>query len=123
MSKMADANPPHPVDHTWFSQAALDVTAERRRQIATEGYTPEHDDEHTADDLADAAAAYALVGHFARTGIPAADVWPWEPESFKPRGQRQNYVRAAALLLAAIERIDRAAYGVLGTPKTSDGGM
>jgi hypothetical protein len=92
-----------------LTKAAADVLAERQRQIEREGYTTEHDDEHTADDLADAGAAYALVAHFARTGIPAADVWPWEPQSFKPRDQRQNYVRAAALLQAAVERLDRAA--------------
>lgn len=100
-----------------LTKAAQDVLAERQRQIEREGYTPEHDDEHTADDLADAAAAYALIAHFACTGLAAADVWPWDLDSFKPRDQRQNYVRAAALLQAAIERLDRAAtHGVMGTP-------
>jgi hypothetical protein len=89
------------------SKAWLDVLSERQRQVSAEGWTPEHDDEHSADDLADAAASYALVAHFARTGIAASDVWPWDEESFKPKGPRRNYVRAAALLLAAIERLDR----------------
>jgi len=89
--------------------AARDVLAERQRQIDTEGYTPEHDDkEHNSDELARAAAVYAnpeiwdILGHG-----PVG--WPWAPQWFKPKDARRNYVRAAALLLAAIEIEDRAA--------------
>jgi len=38
-----------------MTKAALDVLAERRRQIEAEGWTPEHDDEHDAGALALAA--------------------------------------------------------------------
>lgn len=44
-----------------LTQAALDVLAERRRQIEAEGWTPEHDDEHSNGELSDAAGCYALV--------------------------------------------------------------
>ena len=42
------------------TQAVLDVLAERRRKIEVEGWTPEHDDEHSAHELAEAAACYCL---------------------------------------------------------------
>lgn len=58
----------------------LDVVSERRRQIYEEGWSPEHDDEHTDGSLADAAA--------------------WD--------RRRDLVRAAALIVAEIERLDRA---------------
>jgi hypothetical protein len=90
-----------------LSKAARDILAERERQQTAEGYTTARDDFYVPDDLADAAGAYALVGHFGRTGIAAADAWPWDASTFKPRDQRRNYVRAAALLQAAVELIDR----------------
>jgi hypothetical protein len=36
-------------------------------------------------------------------------LWPWATAWWKPRDRRRNLVRAAALVLADIERIDRAA--------------
>lgn len=101
------------VRHVWFSQAALDVTAERRRQIEQEGWTPEHDDRHDLGELAGAAATYALY----RSQVPTVDIssrdmleiaWPFAPEWWKPKNRRSDLVRAAALLIAEVERIDRA---------------
>jgi hypothetical protein len=90
-----------------LSQAALDVLAERRRQVEAEGWTPEHDDEHTDCSLARAAACYA-------TG--SMNGWPWEKEAFKDTGDgqysenhRRMLVKAGALIVAEIERLDRAA--------------
>lgn len=37
------------------------ITAERLRQVAVEGWTPEHDDEHKRGELANAAACYAAT--------------------------------------------------------------
>jgi hypothetical protein len=118
MNKMTDASPPQPVDHTWFSQAALDVTAERRRQISAEGWTPEHDDEHQDGELSAAAAAYAwaagcnldphAVEHYEQGWAPPP-VWPWDDEAWKPASVRRMLVKAGALILAEIERLDRAA--------------
>jgi hypothetical protein len=90
------------------SAAAADVLAERERQVNVEGWTPEHDDAHAADELARAAAAYAdkRIAFFTVGGY---FVWPFGFRHFKPRSEREDYVRAAALLLAAIERIDREA--------------
>ncbi|WP_250158304.1 MULTISPECIES: DUF4406 domain-containing protein [Pseudomonas] len=86
-------------------QAWLDVQAERRRQITAEGWTPEHDDLYCAAELPRAAAAYILNG--ANDEAPA--IWPFSAKWWKPRDARANYVRAAALILAEIERLDRAA--------------
>lgn len=45
-----------------MTKAAADVLAERRRQIETEGWTPEHDDRHNAGEMALAASCYAQEG-------------------------------------------------------------
>lgn len=91
-----------------LSQAARDVLAERHRQISIEGWTPEHDDAHGDGGLASAAACYALhtepignVGDYLR-------FWPWAAEWWKPRDRRRNIVKSGALILAELERIDRA---------------
>ena len=34
--------------------------------------------------------------------------WPWTAEWWKPRTKRENLVRAGALILAEVERLDRA---------------
>ncbi|EOD8990263.1 hypothetical protein ACJ5XE_005769 [Pseudomonas aeruginosa] len=86
-------------------QAWIDVQAERRRQITAEGWTPEHDDLYCAAELPRAAAAYILNG--ANDEAPA--IWPFVAKWWKPRDARSNYVRASALILAEIERLDRAA--------------
>lgn len=94
------------------TDAARDVLAERQRQRSVEGWTDEHDDEHDLGDFERAAAVYALyhlgVPGIARvTGLEAAYLWPWDWSWLKPKGRRRNLVRAAALLLAAIEKGDR----------------
>lgn len=84
--------------------AARDVLVERQRQISKEGWTPEHDDEHDEGGLSLAGAVYAITKG-PRTDVPPA--WPWEAAAFKPRDWRANLVRAGALVLAEIERLDR----------------
>jgi hypothetical protein len=100
-----------------FTQAALEVLAERARQISVEGWTPEHDDGHGDGSLSLAAACYAMFDVFTPSGrrqtprFTFSDIkqfWPWEIESWKPKDRRRNLVRAAALILAQIERDDRA---------------
>lgn len=87
--------------------ALADVVAERVRQQTVEGWTPEHDDQHSNGELARAAACYALFG----SGLPwqhSRHFWPWAAEWWKPSGSRRDLVKAGALILAAIERLDRA---------------
>lgn len=86
------------------SAAARDVIAERQRQINIEDWTPAHDDLYCAAELPRAAAAYILNG----ANDDAPYIWPFAAKWWKPKDARANYVRAAALILAEIERLDRA---------------
>jgi hypothetical protein len=95
-----------------------EIAAERRRQIEVEGWDAAHDDEHKTGELASAAAAYA--NHMAqfhgaeavgsRYAIKAhPHGWPWDRAWWKPKTPRRDLIRAAALIVAEIERLDRAA--------------
>ncbi|VFS56088.1 hypothetical protein [Raoultella planticola] len=91
--------------------AAADVLAERKRQVTAEGWTPGHDDEYEHGELADAAGCYALSSElFDCAGEPPRP-WPWPDEWWKPTSRRRDLVKAGALILAEIERIDRAGSG------------
>ncbi|BCF96586.1 hypothetical protein PPGU19_011550 [Paraburkholderia sp. PGU19] len=95
-----------------LTSAAGDVLAERERQVTAEGWTPEHDDSHDDGQMAAAAGYYALASSFpherdiGRGHVPP--YWPWEKSWWKPSTKRCNLVKAGALILAEIERIDRA---------------
>lgn len=96
-------------------QAARDVLAERQRQISAEGWTPEHDDAHGDGSLAYAAASYAIESAHLADGMKW-DVtrappfcWPWEREAWKLADPRRMLVKSGALVIAEIERLDRAA--------------
>ena len=95
-----------------LTQAATDVLAERKRQVEVEGWTPDHDDAHKAGGMAVAAACYAAWSLPSRPASETVAVlWPWTgwaQKWFKPKDTRRNLIRAAALLLAEIERLDRA---------------
>jgi hypothetical protein len=90
-----------------------EIAAERRRQIEAEGWTPEHDsEEHQTGDLARAAACYAISRdiemhrtsyHGERGDRLFPSDWEW-----KPKDRRRDLIRAAALIVAEIERLDRA---------------
>lgn len=98
----------HSVPRAW-----LDVQAERHRQVEDEGWTPEHDDEHSHGQMARAAACYALAGSSAPNDGTAALLvslaWPWDEQWWKPTTVRRDMVKACALALAEIERLDRTA--------------
>lgn len=99
--------------------AIEDVLKERSRQMIVHGWTIEHDDEHTDFSLAAAASCYAnpmqiLVDGGGLTVMGVDDEalplgWPetWDDGWWKPSEYRRNLVKAAALLIAEIERIDR----------------
>jgi hypothetical protein len=100
-----------------MSKATTDVLAERQRQTNGEGWTEEHDDMQSNGGLAAAAACYALnacallENEFWRGErlSAASRLWPWDDEWWKPKTPRCDLVRAAALLIAEIERLDRLA--------------
>ena len=93
-----------------MSEGVRDVLAERRRQVEQEGWTPEHDDQHAKGEMAFAAASYAMSSArhplVMKYGVPGN--WPWAAEWWKPTTRRHDLVKAGALILAEIERIDRA---------------
>lgn len=89
------------------------IEAERQRQIEVEGWTPDHDDEHTGGELSQAAAAYALGGHVLTDieGERELHIWPtsWDaPEdTIKRKPRLRQLVIAGALIVAEIERLQR----------------
>ncbi|MBR8460754.1 hypothetical protein KDW07_26805 [Burkholderia dolosa] len=83
-----------------MTNAARNVLAERRRQIEVEGFTPERGDK---DLLGDALVLAAT------TYTEGSSTLPWPLELLKPGTSRQTLVKAGALILAAIEQIDRRA--------------
>jgi len=95
--------------------ALEDIHAERRRQIEVEGWTPQHDDQHDFGDLAAAGACYALnagtrLTHMLpRTPLNIPVAWPWDKSWWKPSDKRRDLVKAGALIVAEIERLDRVA--------------
>ncbi len=98
-------------------EAHRDVLAERKRQIESEGWTTEHDDAHRDFDLEAAAACYAFAsctwpfGSVREVAENAVNtLWPWGLKWWKPTNRRRNLVKAGALILAAIERLDRTAH-------------
>jgi len=96
--------------------ALFDIVAERRRQIEVEGWNVSHDDGHGAGELARAGAVYALSS--VTSAVPLAPsqsirgaiawLWPWAAGWFKPSiDPRRDLVKAGALILAEIDRLDR----------------
>lgn len=94
----------------------LEINRERIRQRRAERYTYAHDDEHDRGELAAAAAYYAMFSHYLlwpcsiESGmiLDAADAcWPFRPEQRNPKEVRNNLIRAGALIVAEIERLDR----------------
>ncbi|MEZ5768703.1 MAG: hypothetical protein R3D80_14335 [Paracoccaceae bacterium] len=101
------------------------IAAERARQIAEEGWTPEHDDAYLLGELADAAACFAICAGVAddalnlsveqidnlsfREGAVVRHYWPWHRKWWKPKTRRADLVRAGALIAAEIDRLDRLA--------------
>ncbi|MCY0297147.1 hypothetical protein OV082_31790, partial [Pseudomonas aeruginosa] len=96
----------HSVPRAW-----LDVQAERRRQVEVEGYHGFRDNHYINYELSKAARAYIEVSwHALSGGLPCKkpESWPWMA-GFKWADGRTMLVKAGALILAEIERLDRAA--------------
>lgn len=101
------------------------ITSERERQVSAESYTPTHDDEHTDESLAIAAACYASpreirVEARGDSSVWFTDPWPWitghhrgEPINLgtssmkKGKSRERQLVIAAALIVAELERMAR----------------
>ena len=94
---------------TSISAAMGSIIDERIRQIESEGWTLEHDDQYGREELSRAAACYA----FGELIVDEANgpIWPWSEDWWKPTwpiDRRRELVKAGALIVAEIERINRA---------------
>lgn len=112
-----------------MARVILDVTNERVRQIEQEGFDANHDDGHVDGSIGLAAAAMAIQAVAPHAGLDIGIsrgptwvtvawqgivelIWPreWGLGWLKPEEpDRRLLVKAAALLIAEIERLDRAA--------------
>jgi len=102
------------------------IALERRRQVQQEGWTAEHDDQHTEAQLLAAAVCYLHnAGNF-KMALPRA--WPWSDYWWKPTGDRvRDLAKAGALIAAEIDRLQRKsereiAQSPAGEPKRDDDG-
>lgn len=86
-----------------------EIEAERFRQVWAEGFLPTRDDKYTGGELAMAAAAYAMSYKATFDGrCPyRALLWPWNVSWWKPTNRRRDLIKAGALIVAEIERLDR----------------
>lgn len=92
------------------------IAAERQRQVAAEGWTAEHDDNYTNNELVKAAYAYCLPeddrpGVTDSCGKFTPACWPWEQSWWKPSpdDRVRELVKAGALIAAEIDRLLRLA--------------
>ncbi|MGR6465419.1 hypothetical protein [Rhizobium sp. PAMB 3182] len=108
----------HRSDGTILSAAEVDILDERRRQIEDEGFKAEHDDWHGKGELALAAGAYCesaarprLLARKEGAAFAIPKLWPlsWDLKWWKPTDKRRDLVKAGALIIAEIERLDRIA--------------
>lgn len=94
------------------------IAHERQRQIDEEGWTPEHDDQHSEGELPAAAACYARaaeeIAEFDGTGVAFSpsteppDGWPWAAGWWRPSADPiRNLEKAGALIAAEIDRLLR----------------
>lgn len=106
-----DARQREKVDEAFaISRGSEDVVAERLRQMTDEGFSNSMDDDYRDRSLVRAACCYALYAadtdDFRALGrIPLQ--WPWSKKWWKPTNRRRDLVKAAALIIAEIDRIDR----------------
>ena len=93
------------------------ISEERKRQIEAEGWTPEHDDQHTGFELSKAASGYACIALMkglapdsthAEMREALGDMWPWDEAWLKMDGDAMRMLaKAGALIAAEIDRLQR----------------
>jgi hypothetical protein len=114
------------------TQGAQRITAERQRQVAKEGWTPEHDDGHDAGELAIAGMCYAAyAGNLLHPNTQGdgdwrdtpPEWWMWGAEWWKPSDDpARNLEKAGALMAAEIDRLERAKQRNENDQRTNEGG-
>ena len=98
-----------------MKKSGVDLIAEeRQRQIEKEGFTKEHDKQHCDDELAIAAACYAIPENIRINELKNPQsiyaiprLFPWGKEWWKPSPDERitELVKAGALIAAQIDQI------------------
>lgn len=86
------------------------IAIERARQVRDEGWTPDHDDEHSGCQMIDAASSYAWAAgkQVLKEEFAQPFTWPWESSWWKPAADPiRNLTKAGALIAAEIDRLQR----------------
>lgn len=78
------------------------VKEEREKQINKHGYTTMHDRQHHRKAVLYGALAY--LNSVIYSPAVGTEDWPFEKESFKPEGDVKNLVKAAAMIIAEIDK-------------------
>lgn len=92
------------------TKSAMDLIAEEREKQISKGFNWRHDDKHDCHQLSDAAIVYAAP---APLRYQVMNWWPWdkkslkEDDSFTTEGRIGELVKAGALIVAEIERLQR----------------
>lgn len=92
-----DLDPAHPI-----RRAVCDIVAERQYQISRHGWSRDHDDTHVDGAIANAAADYASTGQ-----QPISTSWAYGSKVVDKEPRRLQLIKAGALIIAEIERLDR----------------
>lgn len=83
------------------------IEVERLRQTSDEGWSSEHDDNHSCGELAMAARCYKEVALSGDLCVNHPRLWPWAKEWWKPSSVERCLVKSGALYQAEIERLYR----------------
>ena len=90
------------------------IKAERLRQISEGHSTACKDDDYTRGELAGAAACYTMFNtNIQNLTLRAArdkfikDYWPWSEYWWKPTTSKRDLIKAGALIVAELERLER----------------
>lgn len=86
------------------------IAAERQRQVSQEGWTPQHDLEHTAGELSVVQARLRGLVRVTGDGVYVRRSWPWDLEE----PDRVRRLEAAGALIAA--ELDRMLSGTSDAP-------
>ena len=91
-------------------KTAIEMIAdERKRQIEVEGFTAKHDDNHKSSQLEILAMLYSCPAKYRSMLSPIN--WfksmGWDFKWWKPTSRIRELIKAGALLVAAIERLQR----------------
>ncbi len=85
------------------------IAEERQRQIESEGWTPEHDSQHTKGQLAILAMLYCCPSKYRPLIAPSAwfKTMNWDFKWWKPTDRIKELAKAGALIAAEIDRLQK----------------